>query len=538
MHTNLTGRLTPTERQAAVIAQFLVMGMALCAGITIQVMFERFSGTWTAGYLPVLMALGAGEALLSLRQIKRFYSSGPEGLVYRLGEFALWFVALRIFFYIRMGVVAKDWGVVTQALRRLPTNPVEILTDPEFLAGLICLILVWMWATMIGESLVRLESDRLILQSDWNITNFSDRTGELRSMAVPLFGVGILLILLTYVLQSAIMGLPGQPITQSLPRWNVLVYFLLVFVLLSQGQLAVLRAGWNWLRLPSPRNISGQWLVFGLAFVGILGLVASLLPKNLAMGPIEALATLVSYLLYFIAVLVMLIAIAFGWAMGSVMPGDEETPRELLPTFVQQTLDNPPMNETLESAPPFWETAGTVLFWVVFIALVIYTVTAYARQNEGVMRTLQRFFNADIIQRVWEFFDTLLHKTRQQVSNLVEAGRARLAERRARRERDAQGWFANPGQLPPRERVRFFYLALLRRSAQRGISRSSGQTPNEFANTLEGALPDDQPTVEEMTDAFNRARYSNLPVTDAEAETIKKDWQALNRSLRERDKKE
>jgi hypothetical protein len=88
------------------------------------------------------------------------------------------------------------------------------------------------------------------------------------------------------------------------------------------------------------------------------------------------------------------------------------------------------------------------------------------------------------------------------------------------------------GRLTPRERVQYFYLAMVRRGGQRGIPRKPSQTPSEYAATLESQLPDVDAEIGSLTDAFTEARYSRHDVTPEQASLVQRIWDRIKATLR------
>jgi hypothetical protein len=99
------------------------------------------------------------------------------------------------------------------------------------------------------------------------------------------------------------------------------------------------------------------------------------------------------------------------------------------------------------------------------------------------------------------------------------------------------GWISLRG-LDPRRRVLFFYLAMLRRGSEQGLSRRPSQTPSEYAVTLERALPDAEEDIDSITEAFVEARYSRREVDAQEADLVKATWGRIRRALQSKSDKE
>jgi hypothetical protein len=88
--------------------------------------------------------------------------------------------------------------------------------------------------------------------------------------------------------------------------------------------------------------------------------------------------------------------------------------------------------------------------------------------------------------------------------------------------------------LDPRRQVYFFYLAMVRRSAEQGLPREPSQTPSEYASALERALPAVGEDVDALTAAFVEARYSRQEVDAGRAKIARTTWGRIRRALQDK----
>jgi hypothetical protein len=87
-------------------------------------------------------------------------------------------------------------------------------------------------------------------------------------------------------------------------------------------------------------------------------------------------------------------------------------------------------------------------------------------------------------------------------------------------------------RLTPRQRVLFFFLAMIRRGEERGIPRKDSQTPYEYASKLEGMIPDANRDVSSLTNAFVEARYSKRSISHEKAGLVKRYWKRIRTAFR------
>jgi hypothetical protein len=96
------------------------------------------------------------------------------------------------------------------------------------------------------------------------------------------------------------------------------------------------------------------------------------------------------------------------------------------------------------------------------------------------------------------------------------------------------GRFPRLGALSPRQKIVFYYQALLRRGNETGLPRDKSQTPNEYAELLEHSLPTVKEDVLSLTESFCEARYSRHPVEPQDANQVKAYWERIRQVFRGR----
>jgi hypothetical protein len=78
-----------------------------------------------------------------------------------------------------------------------------------------------------------------------------------------------------------------------------------------------------------------------------------------------------------------------------------------------------------------------------------------------------------------------------------------------------------------RTQIRRIYQEFLAWAAARGVTRSPGQTPTEFADALARALRLDAAPAQQLTAAYLDARYSRDPIESSKADAARRAWQTL-----------
>ena len=77
-----------------------------------------------------------------------------------------------------------------------------------------------------------------------------------------------------------------------------------------------------------------------------------------------------------------------------------------------------------------------------------------------------------------------------------------------------------------------YYLSTVKRAGEQGVARAASETPQEYAVDLKQHWPETEVEVDELTTAFNEARYSPADIPLEAATTIKARWKRLRERLR------
>ena len=74
----------------------------------------------------------------------------------------------------------------------------------------------------------------------------------------------------------------------------------------------------------------------------------------------------------------------------------------------------------------------------------------------------------------------------------------------------------------------------MRRAGEKGVKRETAETPLEYAEDLKDKWPELEDGVEELTDAFLKARYSDKPITGGDVPEVKETWKGVRRQIKKR----
>jgi hypothetical protein len=193
------------------------------------------------------------------------------------------------------------------------------------------------------------------------------------------------------------------------------------------------------------------------------------------------------------------------------------------------TLSTPTSNIT-------WELLKSILLWGALLAVLLFALTHFLRQHNGLLPALRSLRIVDWMKQAWGWLYRNANRTREELARALKGGWQNLITRLERRRVLSRPGWISLRTLDPRRKVYFYYLAMLRRAAKEGYVRKPSQTPLEYALQLERNVPSAVEDIESLTDAFVEARYSRQPVESSKAALIKETWGRIRRALQVRSK--
>ena len=384
---------------------------------------------------------------------------------------------------------------------------------------------------------------RTVIERAWESDRIRaiDHSGPLRRLAARFLQGGLCLILFaaltaSNVRQNLSIEALGELITlrrppSSLALLNVLAYFVVVLLLIVEAQYVRTRAIWTLDRVPVGQGVATRWAAAGGLLV-VAGLSAALLaPTEGLVGLGDALAvllallaTLAAYVTLGLYMLLWLLLYPLRWLMGG---GEEGTPP-------QMAMPPPPPPVIEGGGGSILELLRSALFWLVLAAALAYSLQALWRQ--GALARLwpagARFLSrlgagvVALLLGLWR----LLRGAARGAAEVARRFAPRIPGRGALQR--ARGVLA--GALPgrdPRRIVIALYGMMLARAGQAGLERAVGQTATEYRARLREGVPAVAGEVDELTEAFLRARYSRRTIAPEDAGLARRAWEHIRRRL-------
>jgi len=491
----------------------VIGGMFGCVALSLVELVHLFFPAWNGTTLIVGCVLAALEANYSYRLIRARSLRGTDALRFRAVEIAMFFILLKIGSY-----VGDRWADVLADIQTWPRQPLNVI-DPETTAAFVLALLSWWASTQTVRDLERIsepsEPSRYYVSPIESLTARFFWGGAVLLIAAGITRIGI----------AALLNLNRPPVPGLV--LNVLVYFLLGLVMLGQVQFATLLKRWQTQGIKVADELAGRWVRYSLAFIGLVALLAFLLPTGYTVGLLDAVATIIYILTY----IVMLIGMIFSFIFGLLLAPLAMLFGRKRPTPPQPSLPplQPPQQEPGGSGGAWFEILRSLLFWAAALGMVFYVIRSYLRDRPellqaltslGPIRALRGFLIA-----LWRRLVGLAEAARERIPR-------RLSLRLARRgPSEAPFHFFRLGALSPRERILYYYLSVLRRAGHLGLPRQRAQTPYEYRGTLGPHLPRAQQEMDLLTQAFVEARYSRRAFDREQARQVRAHWQRVKAAL-------
>ena len=516
------------ERFVTLAIHVMVVVMMVCLGYVIMLSAQRFIPGWRLGFLPWITMVISIESMVTWRTTRRSTDFQVEPLVFRGIELVVILIGIKLLLYL--------WQPAGQIWRDITSWQEDFI--PNFFNGeYVFIILVTFWIWLLTGSYARdvtdLEGDEAILDGKALEGYRSDRGAVRRHIAGRVLSIGFI-VALCVALANFNTSLPGlKPVSSQRGLWVVIIYFIMGFGLLSQTHFANLRASWAWERVSISPELAKRWTISSLIFLVIITLVAFALPTGYTLGiqttAAYLLEAVVSAITFVAIVLFSIFAIPITLLLNliSKMLGGS-------PIRAPGPLPIPPLHPPSAdgaTSVPWWDLLKSVFFWGVFMVVVVFAFYQYVRQNQALLAKIRRLpFWTWMVQswhRLWQKAIGF-HK---QIGTMVTAGFKRLRPERLTQSIKSSERFVSLRQLSYREKVLFYYLALARRSRERGFGRQPSQTPIEYRQVLEAKIPEARYDLQAITQEFMEARYSLHDITDKDAGMVKEAWERIRRSI-------
>jgi hypothetical protein len=499
--------------------------MMICATSVVLELARRFVPDWHSEFLLPLSFFIALEALFSYQIAKDLLFPSPGWLLHHLTELVVMLAVVKVVLYLVNGSV--NWMSEFALWQK---DFFQSFFTLEYTVIVLYLLLVWRLSGLFTQYLGKLETDWGELEAERQGYIKSDRTLIRQHLITLIFIIGAVMLLATaathFVLPFYIGPFESRPLSAVL----LVVYFLLGFVLLSQSQYSLLRARWYLQGIPIQQDVSHRWAPFSIIMLLIATLGAFLLPTRYSQGFLEVLKSIIlialgaisTFFSTLIALFMALFANLFGGKTGPPPPSAEIPTAELII----------PKAAAIPTQPAEWlQFAQNLIFWVVFIAIIIFAFRYYLKQNQSVLVFFKNMLVWSGMRRFWDWLRHGFIQLNRAMATMVKANINRLQTITRGTGKRFDPILAISQGLPPRQRILLIYLAMVHWNSRHGIYRKGSETPYEYAASLRKLLPDDESDIHLLTQSFMEARYTRHEITRNQANIMQAAWERFKDNL-------
>ena len=511
------------ERWTSFFSHLMLIVLVACLGIGCLHLGKYLAPGWdTTGLLGLFIFITL-EAILSAR----LEVPAESRLTYRISEWIVILILTKLFTELRFGV-----AYFVHNLQAWSTDFLPSFFTTALFVNVVLVVFLWGATTLFARNLKDLEGDELLV-SDNGLP--VDRRSLHQEILKRIMMLGLLLVAFAGIIRLDPLHMPPAPSGSLQDISFIFVYFFSGLVLLSLTNFASLRASWIFERANVRKDLAPPWIVTSIIFIAVVTLLATLLPTRYSFGLLD----LVAYLLKILAYIFKLVAAAILYVLALIyelfyrlLGRPALLPSEALhPLNLDQLLKTPPAQT---SQPAWWVYAKTLAFWTFLAVALVYAFSQYLLHNQQFVDALRRSPLARWLAGISDWVQTLFRRVRTNVQTAIQS---RMVQRRARRaapQPPQAGALVNLRRLTARQRVLFYYHALVHRAASAGFVRLPWMTPGEYARRLEDELTETGEEIGLLTGAFVEARYSRHPVGEDRARQVKSVWEHIRSSLRRR----
>ncbi len=529
---------TDTRRNEGIfrlVSYALVMLMMTCAAVSFSTLIHYVFPDWNASVVGALAFFTAFERLLVHARLRNLYIFSREWALLMGAQWLVLALVIRLTMSLSHGLRAFQADLAS-----LSGGFLDYWFPPEFVIALAISIAVWSLTGSAAELLEEMGLDQTRIRREAPLLDSRYVPPRARLMSF-IFTLGTALIVFTGLVRVNVREMFAFSADHPALHLNAvssgggttLLYFLFGLALLSQSQFISLHTSWRLQGARINRELALRWGPYSLLFLVVLVAVVSLLPTHYGLSFLTTLGYVLDILisiLFFIAQLllsILFLLIGFLFSIFGVEAPQTELPQPPL-------LPEPPIGEALpQGGPGWWGLLRSILSWLLLLGIVGFALSSFLRQHSGFAQALGRIPGARWLAGAWRWLSGWFTGVRTRVASIVESGIARVRSLRRRPAGVFSNGFLSLRRLDPRQRIFHFYLAMVRRGGEKGLPRGSSQTPNEYAASLESALPAVDAEIEALTTAFADARYSRHTVAASDANLVKATWARVRDALRD-----
>lgn len=535
-----------SQKLSIIFSRILLAIMVTCFAVPLVAIIERIIPGWNGKYLLIVVFLVMLESLYSNYQLRHVSITDARWWVSRASQLVVILIAIKLLFYVIQGLDQLFLDI------QLWKEDFRSFFDSQTLTTFLVAFCVWIFGGELHLLYHEIEGDERLFYDDIDAGYSEIRSNIRQRLSHLIITMGAIMTGAVGILYLGSQGnLAEYPIVQ-IGINAILTYFLCGLILLGLSQFAILRVRWIINRVVLDPKIVIRWVVLGLGLTIAMAFFASFLPTGYSAQLLQFLQNLVYLVINGILLLVYIfvtpIILLVSW-IASLFRG---TPVIYQPP--ERIQITPELPFTQASPAPWIETVKSIVFWTVLIGFVTYAFYYYYKEHPDYFKWLRKSrFLSDLV-KWWNLLKARIRSVDQGIRIIIKDSLVRKKLSKHDDSRSLELDYRNPRKLNSRQQVIYYYLTLVRRGEQSGISRNPSYTPYEYSerirkkvlqsgitNELEQSLTqvsiepevvqmDDE--LDSLTDGFVEAKYSQHDISHDLAESSRVYWEHILRQLR------
>jgi len=516
----------PTEQRQLILAiNFLMVGLMLsCFAFVTGKLIHALYPQWSLVLFPILAFLIALESLI-LR-----YSQRSPSLLETNPALSLIAEIITIFLTVKIiSMVASGTTSLWIEIQTWGQNFLGNFFNTQYLLLLAGVLTIWALSWMFALPLIRLNEDEKLMAQEKLGYTFTDRQEARRNLISLIFSLGLLMIVFSVVMNSNLILLEqSQTSTRSL-LVIFLAYFFSAFVFMALNQYTILRSRWYFGDITVNPHLAGRWLFYAIIFILIVTLLVIFLPTNFTVEIYPLAQFLANVLVYLFALLqfAIIVPIAFLMTLLNSLFGNESVGTQEpqpKPEFFQ------PMPE-LSLSIPWWEVAKSLTFWIIFLAVIIFSLRYYFQNRKDFLRFFKDIHIGQSIRSFLSWFQEGWIRLKRTAEETVQKGINRFPALKRTKKLRLTSLADIARRVPPRQAVILVYIDWLHWSRSHGLKRKESQTPLEFAYASNHQFPENSEASDALTEIFITARYSGAEIEKTDVHQARELFEKIKKTF-------
>jgi len=305
-------------------------------------------------------------------------------------------------------------------------------------------------------------------------------------------------------------------------------YFLAGLWLASLGRLHVLQARWLIDQSTPDISIVKFWQRRSFLLLFIITLFSAILPIGSTMAISKIFMTIALYASYIVGVFIALLAYLF-YLISSLF-GPESPPLARQPLNLDEIVRDSSASAQQSELASF--IFGSIS-WLIIGTIVVSAMVFFFRERGISISGSDTLGN--LLKTFLKWLRDLMSMLRENVAKVTSSLTIPDQYHFFGTRRIQKPWsFLRLNSLSPRDQVRYYYLAVVKRAGQKGIRRPPSMTADEFSKDLIHEWPDSEDELRLVTEAFELARYSRKEVKSQDLPPIREAYQKFRKRLNNR----